>query len=262
MKTYPHLADGSLDPAFLNETRFSGLQHRNVIGQIQNVVSKRAVADDGSAYKMSYILMEYAPYGDLFDALRATSFNEKLCRTYFHQMINALDHLHQRNVFHLDIKLENLMLGNEYQLKICDFDLSIQSPQEKINHCGTANYRAPEIAKGSCSDAAAADVYSAAVVLFVLRTRGYFPQYEDEEFAGHKLYDLLAQNPSEFWEVHRQILKKSETFFSNEFKQLFEAMTKVDPSKRATLKQVKESSWFKGETFTEEELTRIMASKL
>ena len=63
--------------------------------------------------------MEYAKHGDFFDALitHRVPFNETLIRTYFHQLIDAMDALHSKGAAHLDIKLENLLIGDDYTLK-------------------------------------------------------------------------------------------------------------------------------------------------
>jgi len=46
----------------------------------------------------------------------------------------------------LDIKPENLMLGNKFQLKIIDFDLSMVNKETTVRGKGTTNFRAPELA--------------------------------------------------------------------------------------------------------------------
>lgn len=50
--------------------------------------------------------------------------NEKLARTLFHQMFNAIKHMHSNNVAHLDLKIENLLLSGDLSLKVTDFDLA------------------------------------------------------------------------------------------------------------------------------------------
>ncbi|KAJ3200058.1 hypothetical protein HK099_002829, partial [Clydaea vesicula] len=48
---------------------------------------------------------------------------EREARKYFRQLISALDHCHQANVVHRDLKLENLLLNAENNLLISDFGL-------------------------------------------------------------------------------------------------------------------------------------------
>jgi len=46
--------------------------------------------------------------------------------------VDGVDHLHNvAKVAHLDLKLENIMIGDDYQLKIIDFDLSYKLGSNK-----------------------------------------------------------------------------------------------------------------------------------
>ena len=75
-------------------------------------------------------------------------------------------------VFHRDIKLENIMLDDNFNLKLIDFGLSVtledgQSEQFK-KKIGTTGYQPPEMLaqKGYlCSDF---DVFSSGVILFMM----------------------------------------------------------------------------------------------
>jgi len=75
-------------------------------------------------------------------------------------------------VAHLDLKLENLLLGDDYGVKIADFDLSYKEGDSKIKSKGTAIYGSPEILEGSCTEPMAADLYSLGLVLLLLATGG------------------------------------------------------------------------------------------
>ena len=206
--------------------------------------------------------MELAHHGDLFDVLmtRQIVFDDKLARTYFHQLVNGLQYLHSNRIGHMDIKPDNLLLSHSFQLKIADFDSSVMMDQTDISR-GTLYYRAPEVIEAVCSDAKAADVYSAGVVLFLLKCGGTLPHLEHEEFEGCDLLDLLHNNNKGFWQKHCEIQKKTEGFFDEEFRSLFGRMTKMHATERLTLEEVKESAWYQGPTYSEEELRKVMAKK-
>ena len=76
--------------------------------------------------------MEYASHGDLFDFVLAKPFEEKLARYYMIQLLNVLDYIHTMNIYHRDLKLENLFLDNEFQLKVGDFGLAASSTQNNV----------------------------------------------------------------------------------------------------------------------------------
>lgn len=60
-------------------------------------------------------------------------------------MVEGLSYIHTKKISHLDIKLENIMLGNNYVVKIADFDSSLKFEEPCVGIRGTENYHAPEI---------------------------------------------------------------------------------------------------------------------
>lgn len=85
-------------------------------------------ADIQEAHRIShYILMEFAPSGDLFDfSIKLKSpLGESLSRHLFRQIVDALSYLHcNAKVVHRDLKLENILLDKNFQIKLCDFAMS------------------------------------------------------------------------------------------------------------------------------------------
>ena len=75
------------------------MQHDNII-QLKSIV--QSTANEG---EVSMIVMEYAGERTLYDYVkRSGHFCEQLARTYFHQLLDALDYCHNCNIFHLDVK--------------------------------------------------------------------------------------------------------------------------------------------------------------
>jgi len=224
---------------------------------------KRKYRVDKKEKKISYTLMELAPFGDYFDLIITNKvfLEEKLVRTYFHQLIAGLEYLHARNIAHLDIKPENLLIGLDYQLKITDFDHSVLNSKPLVSSKGTLFYRAPEIYQEKCEDYKAADIYSAAIILFLFKCGGILPQVEDKIFQDINLLALFNQDNSVFWQKHLEIQRKPSTFFDESFKSLFNSMMKTDPKERATIQDIKASEWFNKPIYSDDELSDIMASK-
>ncbi len=82
----------------------------------------------------------------------------------------GLAHCHCRSVLHRDIKLDNILLDNEGEIKICDFGVSriIKKGQRITEQCGTPAYIAPEIISDSGYEGFSADVWSLGVLLYAM----------------------------------------------------------------------------------------------
>jgi len=109
----------------------------------------------GEILKTMMLVLEYCPGGELFDILLYTHQLEPVtARTYFVQMMKGVRACHEVGIVHRDIKPQNLLLDDCYQLKISDFGLSFLSRQQKgmqdilKSCCGTPGYQAPELLKG------------------------------------------------------------------------------------------------------------------
>jgi len=100
-----------------------------------------------------YLILEYIQGGELF---------EQLCsegrRTppealhYFQQIICAVDYLHRFNIAHRDLKLENILVDQESNIKVADFGMAAWQDDLKgrllKTSCGSPHYAAPEVING------------------------------------------------------------------------------------------------------------------
>lgn len=100
--------------------------------------------EDGQAF----VILEYAPRGDLFKYLHRTLFIPKsdLYRIFV-QVLVAFEYLHSKNVLHRDLKPENILLDRDLNVKVCDFGWAAKYSDYETREtlCGTAEYMAPEI---------------------------------------------------------------------------------------------------------------------
>lgn len=106
--------------------------------------------------KRIYLILEYAPNGELFKELNAQPdkrFDEVRTATYVSQLADALKYCHSKKVIHRDIKPENLLLGMKGELKMADFGWSVHAPSSRRNTlCGTLDYLPPEMVAGKTHD--------------------------------------------------------------------------------------------------------------
>jgi serine/threonine protein kinase len=259
MKVFPFTQD-RVNPFFVNEARFAALNHENVISIVHYEIEREAVLEE-AFQKISFTVMELAPFGDFFDVImiHRICFDEKLARTYFHQLIEGVEYLHSNGVSHMDLKLENLLLGNNYVLKIADFDQAFIRNQESVITKGTVCYRAPELIRSDCQYPEAADVYSAGIILFLLKSGGILPHSEHQKYKGLDLFDLMCNSQRVFWEKHCEIQGRELSFFDQDFRELFDAMVSFNPEERPTIVQIKNSKWYNGPTYSYKEVSLIMS---
>jgi len=208
-------------------------------------------------------LTEFAKYGDFFSLVSRSILNrnEVLVRTFFHHLIEGLEYIHSQGISHLDLKLENLVLGADYMLKIIDFDQAQPIIDEIMTSGGTPNYRAPEVLSGTCQDLSAVDVYSAGIILYILKS-GEFPFIETYDNTGRvkRCCSDFLKNNSEFWKNKAQLLG-NEKIFNEDFIELVNGMLEYDPTKRLTIQDIKRSKWYKGQVLDNKSLRiRMKAS--
>jgi len=76
--------------------------------------------------------------------------------------------MHENGFAHMDIKIDNLLLGEDYVLKLSDFDWCYKDGDDVMSP-GTIGFRAPELIRGDQNiDPKASDIYSAAIALFMM----------------------------------------------------------------------------------------------
>jgi len=192
------------------------------------------------------LLTEHAQYGDFFNLVtKGYLVNEVIVRTYFHQLIAGLEYIHSQGVAHLDLKLDNILLGNDMQLKIIDFDQAQSTKDDVITSGGTVCYRAPEVIDGSCSEMTAADIFSAGVMLFAFLARQFpFTEKEDPTATNVNCYSTFVNNNEHFWTG--KIKQRGKNIFSGDFMDLVNGMCNDDALERYTISQIKSSKWYRG----------------
>lgn len=106
----------------MKEVRFmQQLSHSNIIQIIDYDENAICVNVDGEEERKFYIALELAK-GDLFDyAVTDKPLSEPLARHIFHQLVEAVESMHNQGVSHRDLKLENLLLDEDFKLKVADF---------------------------------------------------------------------------------------------------------------------------------------------
>ena len=125
------------------------------------------------------IIMEYVGGPSLYTYLKSQpnkKMNEIEGKRIFKQITEALQYCHHKCITHRDIKLENLLMDKNKNIKLIDFGFSTFMPvEEKAKmFCGTPSYMSPEIVLKKEYCGPPADIWALGVLLFALLC-GYFP---------------------------------------------------------------------------------------
>ena len=169
----------------------SELNHKNIVSliekQFKGIKKTFSVKGKGKIIEKEiiYIPMEYISNDDLTNNLKLSKngFNEEISLFLFKQIIEAINNLHNKNLCHRDIKLDNILLDKNYNIKIIDFEYCEKIKDEnnekiKMNQkVGTESYMAPEmhyLNNGNFYYGDKIDIFSSGIVLIALLTGKLF----------------------------------------------------------------------------------------
>ena len=70
-----------------------------------------------------FICSLYECNGELFDFVKSTrgGFEEPVSRRLFWQMLSGMTYMHQKGFVNRDLKMDNMLVGDDYTIKIADF---------------------------------------------------------------------------------------------------------------------------------------------
>ncbi|KAL3424810.1 hypothetical protein PVAG01_04091 [Phlyctema vagabunda] len=129
--------------------------------------------------KCTYIVLELCPNGSLMDMVKRRKYiTEPEVRFYTVQMAGAIKYMHAKGIIHRDLKMGNVFLDKDMNVKIGDFGLAalLMSGKDmtacrRTTLCGTPNYIAPEILeKNKGGHDHAVDIWSLGIIIFALLT--------------------------------------------------------------------------------------------
>lgn len=186
------------------------------IGRHDNIVS---LLTSFETENHSYLVLEYCPNGDLYEAIRAGKgpLETEHVREFMLQLVDAVIFLHDKGIFHRDIKPENIFLARNGSMKLGDFGLATSELWTNEAGVGSDRYMAPEQYDSSNTSGyspAAADVWAVGICLLnVLFGRNPFatPSHSDPLFSDYlrdyqSLFDVFPNMSQDTYEVLRECL--------------------------------------------------------
>ena len=155
-------------------------------------------------------------------------------QSYALQIISALKYLHSHRVIHRDLKLGNLFINDQMQIKVGDFGLAAKidfDGERKRTICGTPNYIAPEVLDGKSGHSYEVDIWSLGVIIYTLIIGK--PPFETTDVKA--TYDRIKKNNYTFPE-HVQI--------SEAARDLITRILSKDPTRRPLLDEILAHDFF------------------
>ncbi|XP_051643896.1 serine/threonine-protein kinase 36 isoform X3 [Manacus candei] len=186
-----------------------GLHHPNIIQMLDSFETDKEVV----------VVTDYAE-GELFQILEDDgSLPEDQVQTIAAQLVSALYYLHSHRILHRDMKPQNILLGKDGVVKLCDFGfaraMSIHT-MVLTSIKGTPLYMSPELVEERPYDHTA-DLWSVGCILYELFV-GTPPFYTNSIF---QLVSLIVKDPV-----------KWPTAMSPVFKSFLQGLLMKDPHQR------------------------------
>ncbi len=138
-----------------------------------------SIYEYGEVNERLYLAMEYMAEGSLSRHFsKPTSIRLGETAKIIQAVASALDYAHSQQVIHRDLKMENILIGENNRIVLSDFGIAYVPSSNRLTATGdvfgTPLYIPPEQVVGAKTVDARADAYSLAVIAYLLSV-GYFP---------------------------------------------------------------------------------------
>jgi calcium-dependent protein kinase len=194
-----------------------------------------------------FIVTDFCEHGELYNKINKR-YNENQLAVLFYQVFSGLCYLHECNIVHRDLKLENILISeiendisnnnnnNEeyFWIKIIDFGTAKIFSKNKNEQAvvGSSYYIAPEVLKKDYNEKC--DTWSAGVLLYMLLVgKAPFDGESDDEI-------VKKIQIGEFNSEHYKLRASSK-----EIQDLVRKLLEIDPNIRLSAAEALKHPWFK-----------------
>ncbi|HSP86912.1 MAG TPA: protein kinase, partial [Ignavibacteriaceae bacterium] len=183
------------DPAnkkrFLSEGKIlSSFNHPNII----------KIYETGETENNAFIAMEYLSNGTLKDYIQKNfPISIKEIKKISLQICEGINEIHKKGIVHRDLKTNNIMFDEEFNIRIMDFGLSKSNLVSTMTNLGTVlgtlGYVAPEQVTNSGVDKRS-DIFSFGVILYEMCTNELPFKGNNEIALIHAIFNTVPVQPS------------------------------------------------------------------
>jgi serine kinase len=183
--------------------------------------------------------LSFAPSDLLKHIIELKKLPLKQARKWFKQLVKAVRYLHLNGIAHRDVKLENIFLSENGDIKLGDFGYSRPVKRayymnsnflEANTFCGSKAYAAPEVIRGIPYNPLKTDVWSLGVLLSIF-INGMMPFTENEDI----LTNMLKRNMNTCEKAMKNLPENA--------KQLLYDMLDPNAEMRPDINQIANDSW-------------------
>lgn len=177
--------------------------------------------------------------GDLFTFAETNKISERLAKNLIKQMTYGIDHIHEKNICHCDIKLENFIYNfdkkndklDNIKVKMIDFEFSRQFSKEEYitGRRGTPSYAAPELMKFNKYNHKV-DIWSLGICSYMLLSKSN--PIDKKMWIKHGKHKVNLDYENFGWKDR-----------SNLSKDFVDCLLKINPEERYSIKKVLNHEW-------------------
>mmetsp|Transcript_2721 Transcript_2721/g.4243 ORF Transcript_2721/g.4243 Transcript_2721/m.4243 type:complete len:389 (-) Transcript_2721:86-1252(-) len=174
-----------------------------------------------------HLIFDYLDSYDLCESISAHGrLTEEFTSLIIRKVLSTIHYLHAEGVTHRDIKLENILVGKNFEVKV--IDLGFATKEVGKSRYGSPGYFAPEVIQKKPYNQKA-DIFSTGVMLYCML-------FGDQPFQGDTAEEIISKNLECKVEFPEEEV-------SEEAKDLVLKMVEADPQKRITAAEAMLHPW-------------------
>lgn len=193
--------------------------------------------------KNVYMLLEMCSNQSLADMVnRRRHLTEPEARFFFLQILGASAYMHSRGVVHRDLKLGNIFLDRDMNLKVGDFGLAARMDtvySRRFTVCGTPNYISPEVLKRPHGHGFQTDIWALGVILYAMLVGR--PPFQDRDV--DKIYQRIKQHEPCFPPAPSSSLRTAWDLVPDDARDLVTKMLHPNPAERPSVNECLQHPW-------------------